>query len=648
MKEEKKSRKLKINTKQIKRFLPWVILLVIGLIICVNIFNQVKDLESIPTCLYGCDYYWQNGILLDLINNPNYTWQSSTHDYMEGVNSVPKSYAYARLAIIKIFGLSYYESWKSVFALSYLFVFVGLVGWFLFYRRIFHHQYLGLFLSLLTMNLGRLPYFKYFDLVIPTLPYFFLLILELRNKSQTFKKDIGYALLIIPLIVFLSNLHAMVFFIIYFAIFFAWCFFVLGHIKPKLIWESLKDKLVRRKTLIFSLVFLVSFVLNLLLGWWYKAIFIFAGDKNSFRFDIHPDFNFTNVFLSKTIQYIKAIFFDYSSILIALVTVLFILGLVLYLYLKARSKIDKNNVILWAIVLFFFSIFHYFITVPLFHQFLSPGHALLFLLPFFKALMVGILFIILLKIKNLKIKKFHLTLISVLLLVIFLIGSMVSLNSSLKNNQFWQNGKKAIPSYYQDLAFWIKENELNPSDMVILSTNELSFALNGILGTKHVVGRQSHFFHFGDFQDYWMESALILYGNNSKLRKDLLQKYLDLSEGSGKKLYLYWDYYWINSEWQISGQQVYPFDPLRFEYNQKREELLERNGINFTIKEKAVFEPSAQANPLVTRLDIIYLTPSNYHNETNPWQPELNNYLEKVWDYKQNGQIMASLFEVKI
>jgi hypothetical protein len=630
------------------KYIPWLILLIIGIALAVTIYSDVKELKSVPTCLYGCDYYYETGIALDLMNNPGNSWQSSTHDYLNSVNSIPKTHAYTRALFAKLGNLDYYNSWKSVFGMSYFFIFIGLVGWFLVYKKMFKNQYLAIALTVFTMNFTDFPLFKYRSLFIPMIPYFIYLILKLNNRHNNIKKDLWIGTGLTLLAVYISNIHAMSFFIIYFMIFFAYFIFILKTIKPKQIIHKLKNKLIIRKTWIYALFTGLSLAINIALGWWYKILFIIGGDENAFKFDIHPNLNNGKIFFNNTVNHIKTIFFNFSNLEKTLITSLLLIAIIAYIIFKRKNKIDKNNIVKWVIIFFLFSVFNYIITVPLVHKHLSPGHAIGLLLPFFLSSMIGLLLLTISKIKELKIHKTGLIIISLILIVILTISAISAIKEKHEKDKFWQNGKNEIPANYKAIREWVKENNMNPSNMVILSTNELSFALHGILGTKHIAGRQSHFFHFDDFQSYWLDSAIILYGKNNQMRKAELEKWNSLITSKDKKFYLYWDYYWINSEWQISEQNVQPFDPFRFEYTNEIEQELKENQITYTVIKDAIFEPSAQNNPNAHKMDIIYLTPENYNNAIQPWNNDLNQYLKEVWSYEQQGQTLSILYEVNI
>jgi len=219
----------------------------------------------------------------------------------------------------------------------------------------------------------------------------------------------------------------------------------------------------------------------------------------------------------------------------------------------------------------------------------------------------------------------------------------VNLNDSFKD-KFWQGGYQELPPQYAAFQTYLKTNHINPSNMIVLSTNELSFALNGVSGVKLFLGRQSHYFFFGDFQKIWMDGAIILYGNNSESQSALISKYTQIAKSSGKELYLYWDYYWIQSEYQSQNNQVYPFDPLRFEYSDERAQQLIYNGVPVQAMDNAIFEPSAQNSPYAYKMKILYVVPK-YYNATHPWSNIIDPYLKKVWSYESGGVEIASLYK---
>jgi hypothetical protein len=625
--------------------IPLLILLGVFIIASVMMYANTSDMKSVPSCIYGCDAYFESGVALDTINNPGNTWQSSAHDYENIVSSLPKTYFYLRYLFYKISPFGYYDAWKAVFMMSYVILAIGLIAWYIFFSKIFKNKYLCVALTVLTIGISNIPLFKYSSIYMPLMPTYLILMIKLFEEKSLIKEIIWGSLATI-MIVILSNIHTMAFFISYFMIIFGYFFFVLKTIHPKKLWVHLKEKIVIKKTMIIAAVIIISLLINMILGWWYYVLIVIGNNTNGITYDVHPDLTVpSNLFrmLGTNLSYI---FFNFQDIITSIITVLTWISIIIFLMLIKKEKEKTKEYIFWISSVLFVSVFGYLITVPLLHKNLSPIHGMAFLTPIFQAILIGYLLEKLIHIKNLKIRDIHITFISIVLIILLTYGQISSLNNGFKSN-FFQMGKSEMPPQYLALTEWMKNNGQEPSKMIVLSTNELSFAVNSISGVKLIAGRQSHYFLFGDFQKNWMDSAIILYGNNSEKRVNVINEYKDIAKSKNKELYLYWDYYWYNSEWQVSGQSAYPYDPLRFEYTPARESTLIQNQIRYMVVKDAIFEPSAQSSPYAKKLTIIYLTPDNYYNFTNPWNPDLNNYLQEVWSYKDNGNTMATLYKIK-
>jgi len=194
------------------------------------------------------------------------------------------------------------------------------------------------------------------------------------------------------------------------------------------------------------------------------------------------------------------------------------------------------------------------------------------------------------------------------------------------------------PQYISLQSYLLKNTDGND---VILSTKEISFAINAISGRKVVVSRWAHQNDpFMDLSQRDVDAAIILYGNDTKKKLELIKKY--------HIKYLYWDYYWINSEFQFdkSGRIVGMFDPLIAFNEPKYKHQLDRYGIKY-FRIKYWIDPAGRSKD-IRRFDILVVSPQNYHNFTNPWKPDLNKYLTEVWNYTYNGQKIAVLYRIDI
>ena len=641
---------MKIGKKEFKFNFSehWWIIILLGVAISFLVTNGqlTQGLKSLPTCLYGCDFYYEQGIAMDIMNNPANSWQSSTHDWLgPNTNSIPKSAFYLR-ALVQVFSpYDYFNSWKTLITLSYFLVLVGVAGWFLLYNKMFGNKLLSIFLTVISFSLLDLPYFKGRAILNVIFPYLFLLYIQILEDDKINLKTFLYSILTIAVIVFISNAHAMGFFLCYFFLGFGYLFFSFKSIKPKQWLKTLKTRVFRNKTIVFFFIIKISIGLNFLLGWWYYTIFVHGGAENAERFDVHVPLTNTSAFLSRTLGAVQHLFLRFDSFTTGFLSIMSILGVAAMFFLKTKST--RVRYIRWIFYAFLFSVFNYVITVPLLGKNLSPAHALDLLGVFFTACLFALVFFSARSI--FKYPRIAEMAVLLLLIVAFTSLNVHAIKVKRSNDKFWTNGARELPAYYLGLQDWYKQNNINPSDTILISTNELSFASHGVTGCKLLAGRQSHFFFYGDFQRYWLDSAVILYSNSAEVRKNLLQHYVDLASKTGKTLYLYWDYYWINSEYTSDGQGGYrPFDPLRFEHTPQREKVLKTNGIKFALQQDAIFEPSAQNNPYAQRLDILYVSPDNYRNQTHPWNADLDQYLEEVWNFKSGSDKVAALYEIKV
>lgn len=621
-----------------------LLLLLFFTLITGTVMLQSKDLKSIPTCLYGCDYYYETGIAMDLENNPSHFWQSSSHDYLGIANTLPKMYFYIRLAFTKILDYEYFNSWKAVFPMTVFFILLGLLGWYWFFSKIFKEKTLNAALAILSMSTSYIPYFKYRNIFFPILPFFLILMIELYRENSL-KKDIILSIAATLMLVLISNIHAMSFFIAYAILATAYWMMSMNRYHPKSIIKSLKDRIILRKTIITACIGLISFVINLLLGWWYQAVFVMKGENYAFKYTIFTDLNIPSNYFLEILANIKSLL-PFNDPVQATISILTLAGIMLYISLVISDKKNINPAVNWISAFILLSIFHYIITVPVLHRFLSTAHAITFTKILFQATYTGYLFNTLPKIKGLNASRL-IPIASVLMILIFSYASFTTVNRFF-DDKFVQSGKNPVPGHYQALIGWMKESKTSPDSMIILSTNELSFALHGLTGAKVLTGRQSHFFHFADFHRIWADAAIIFYGKDEENKYKVLSDYKKTADETGKELYLYWDNYWINSEWMQNGDNYLPYDPLRFEYSEEYAGILNENEISYWTAKDAIFEPAMQDNPKAQKMDIIYVDPTNYNNFTHPWHPNLEPYLEEIWSYEQQGTSIARLYKIII
>ena len=230
-------------------------------------FESFHSLKSLPTCIYGCDYYWEHGNVLGVLNNPFKAWQANHHLWLNESDQFPLSSPKASYYLRALFYLpfDYYESWKGTIIYSLFFSLLSFLGYFLLFRILFRNNLISLILAFVNLRIQNFPYFKYNNIVFLLLPWLILSIYWIFFKFN-FKNKKHWFLLLTILIFYLifSNLHAWAFFGLFYFIFFGFIIkFLLSKNK-----EERKNSIIK-----FLFISILSFFLALLLGWWFYVIF---------------------------------------------------------------------------------------------------------------------------------------------------------------------------------------------------------------------------------------------------------------------------------------------------------------------------------------------------------------------------------------
>jgi len=220
-----------------------------------------------------------------------------------------------------------------------------------------------------------------------------------------------------------------------------------------------------------------------------------------------------------------------------------------------------------------------------------------------------------------------------------LISEFKSLPSPLVNTDKWiQVGKQPLSQDILETKKWILSNAgIND---IFLSTNELSFALNALTGRKVMITRRSQNSPFLDIDQREADAAIILYGNNSKKRKELLKKY-DIK-------YLYWNNYWIQSEYYFDNQGKITgwFDPIIVKDIKNYRSYFDNYNISYFSLNNWI-DPAIKGEK-IRKYDLLFVSPQNYRSFEKPWVEDLDNYLKEVWNFKYENQTLARIYEIKI
>jgi len=122
--------------------------------------------------------------------------------------------------------------------------------------------------------------------------------------------------------------------------------------------------------------------------------------------------------------------------------------------------------------------------------------------------------------------------------------------------------------------------------------------------------------------------AIILYGSDDELRKNMIDRY-------GVK-YLFWDKDWIPSEYQSVNGNVKPFDPLNLFDSSSKRKILEELNISYSALNTWV-DPSLRGETY-KKFDMLLVAP-RYKSLEQPWTDQLNPLLEEVFNFENKTKI---------
>lgn len=638
----------------VKKNLPYFLL---GIIILVHLFiyiNTASQLESAPTCLYGCYGTLMNGHLLDAIQNPTNFWESSGLAYDNVPNIFPKGSAYVQAGLYWMlkgaFGWNLFSAWHVTLVYSGIL----LVGLFLLIffmlRKLTGNAYIALIGSLLLNFSTSFPTFNTRG-VLPQMSFIaFYLIYDFVSKHPFNKKHWLGASLLILLLIFLFNYYVL--FVFGFLVWALAFLLVHNHKRWKLFF---KDDVNKWLLLIFGIAGLIT----LLSPWWFNVLIDGPGQNYATSLKLNDDIDYENssIFFKELSTPLKT-FFRFNSIKTSIISLFSLLGLGFLIYSLKDSKIRKNrkhhsgSIKEFGLILlvgYFIASYHYIITVPLLNSDFSPHK----LNAFFSNAMIIVLGLIALfeLFKRIKFSEdvvstwsYYVAIAVVVLLSISFFSAQINLYSSEAYNSAKNADSQLTRFVLKNLHdSYFVANDIKPSDTIILSTNEISSVLNSLVGTQLISGRYGFYYQYVDYQKYWFDSSVMLYSNNSDARLDLLKSYSQKGD-----FYLYWDFYWSNSEYMYNpdGTFRYYYNPAKF-YDATYKDLLKSHNISF-FEDIQSFEPNTYGGDKYRTFDLAVLSPDNYRSQVTPWNADLDQYLTPVWSYKHQGQTAAVLYKISV
>jgi hypothetical protein len=195
--------------------------------------------------------------------------------------------------------------------------------------------------------------------------------------------------------------------------------------------------------------------------------------------------------------------------------------------------------------------------------------------------------------------------------------------------------RQPLPAEFAALQTWVYAH--TSADDIVLSTNELSFAWAALTGRKTMVTRRAQNDPYVDMDERNRDAALILYGNNQTLRRQLLQRW--------NVRYVLWTPYWGPSEFpRDSSGNMLQGDPLMYFANPDYDAALGEAGVQ-RMRAFTFVDPYLRG-PKYPRFELTLILPTNYQRADHPWRDGLDASLEPVWSFEQGGVRTAALYRV--
>ena len=529
-----------------KEWQDWTLLGIIALLLALN-FLLTSPLKQLPSPIYGGDYYHQLGSTFHIASsiNPVHWFQSANI-----VGALPMQLPVYGVSVSLLVWLFKMDPMSAEFAFSYIIIILSSLLIYILANKLIKDKTIALLTPLAFIPLGFFPIIKYslFTQLV-TMLLFFICLVNFYNKinlKNSILLGLSYGLA--------SLSHGVAFIAVNWV-----CMFVFGYLflfqfrkEKRFCWNEIKQ-FWKENYIYLGVVYLLG--TGLALFYWWKPIFVYHGQTKLGD----QDWSMASLSLAKvqwdTLKYtLKNYLFNFSNLKYGLLTVLLYPGLFVLFFYRNKEYTRLLKILLLAGVTIVFS---YFITQPLLGTNFVPSQNERFLLIALLLItsFLGLRYIVdyFSKRKLILLKYFIIFGVLVLLVV-----SGIREYNIIKEDQWYKSGLQEMSPHYQSLQKYLLDN--TNIDDIILSTNELSFAVNAISGRKVVTSRRGHNDKFLDFDEEEIKAAIILYGNNTARKLELIKN---------KRIkYLYWDFYWIQSEYYFDneGEITNWEDPLVFRF----------------------------------------------------------------------------------
>ncbi len=589
----------------------WMFLGALGFLTALN-YLYLSPLESLPSPIYGGDYYYQLG------QTSHFKFGGSPFDSATLLGALPGYFVLYTLGAGLIAKLGF-DVIAAHFIFSYLALLLGGIVFYTLVNKLFKSKILGVVGVLVFFMADKFPILKYTPfsemLIMPLVMLLLFNFLKDTSRRNAIILGVGYGLA--------GLAHSISFIGSTFLIFSAF------------LWYGLRSKgNLKSKLMPYVIVAVVGGLISM--AYWATPIFVHHG-QTSFNYNEwnNPDWSDSGFQFEFVKTVIVGGLFSFGNISIAFVSLFTLLGLIgLFLHKKSK-EFGTESYIRFLLASGLVITLHYLITVNLFGiQFIPDRMNTMLMLPVWSLLFVyGVRFGFRFS-RSFKLTRTQCVSLVVLALLVF----QVSAYSVKSSGQWYQGARTEVPVHIIGAStYFIENGEVND---VILTTKELGFSINAFSGRKLISVRRAQNDPFIDMDSREIDHAIILYGTDDIVRRNLLEKYsVD---------YLYWDQYWFQSEYTFdnSGKVVGIFDPLLVFDSEENRRILNKNGVQYFPQHTWV-DPALRGDEYRT-FDLLFISPSNYQSFETPWSSGLDKYLTEVWQYDGDGNVLGKVYKVNL
>ena len=599
-----------------KFYILFFLALIVLLIPHISLLNDFKQL---PSPIYGGDYYHQQGAV-------EYMGQGgSPFTSFATINDTIPSYFPLYTLIPGFMSMLGLTAMSAMFIFSIVIFILAFYSFFLLANFIIKNKYASLLVSIFACRLIWFPALKYsvFTRVTVFVLFFYFFFKFLR------KKDLKNSLLAGLFYGFCGLGHGSAFISVSLVIFFGFFWFNRAIYKIKFKEYFYKNW---KANVNYVIMFLVGFGISLI--YWGNMFANFGNFPNQLTEWCQLNYELA-VVQSNLFKAVVSSLFTFTNvwgIIFGLLVIAFIL-LMIFVSGNKYFQISKKRILFFSVILLLLS-FHFYLTLPLLGTEFSPGRMWGFVY------YILIIFITSFVFKSFLtfgfIKKYKKEIFSVLF-ILFILISLIGFNSYVKNDKWIPNGfAEQNPLLLESKAAILKYTALDDN---FISSKEVGFAINSLTGRRFLSIRRNQHPLTSEVDQRELDLAIILYGNSSDKRAELLKQY-DID-------YLYWDYFWMQSEFRFddTGKLVNLFDPILIIRTPEREALLKKYNISYS-NENMVVDSSKRDRNDIKKFDVLLVYPNNWSNE--PWHPDLNNFLEEVWVLQEGGTKYARLLKINV